>query len=212
MNIRLAGEELELHPQRGVYWRARKVLMVADLHLGKVNHFRRHGFPVPQKANDHNLESLVELMQQTRPERMICLGDLFHSHYNSEWEMFGELIRYFPSIRFELVIGNHDIMSDLQYMRKGIQVYKELKLGPFVLTHHPKTETDKLAYNLAGHVHPGVTLSGKGRQSMTLPCFYFGEQQGFLPAFGKFTGIARIRPKKDDQVYVIAENKIITLT
>jgi hypothetical protein len=43
---------------------------------------------------------------------------------------------------------------------------------------------------------------------MTLPCFYFGKDQGILPAFGSFTGMALIAPQKDDRIFVIAENKI----
>ena len=40
--------------------------------------------------------------------------------------------------------------------------------------------------------------------SMRLPCFWFGEKYGVLPAFGDFTGTHRIKPKKGDQVYVCA--------
>jgi metallophosphoesterase superfamily enzyme len=141
---------------------------------------------------------------------------LFHSHYNPEWESFGELIKHFRSTSFELVIGNHDIMSDQQYSRKGIVVHQQLRVGPFLLTHHPleesrRTETEGSPgyYNLAGHLHPGVTLRGGGRQSVTLPCFYFGRHSGLLPAFGAFTGLARIKPRKEDKVYVIADEKII---
>ncbi|HNU41619.1 MAG TPA: phosphoesterase, partial [Cyclobacteriaceae bacterium] len=64
-------------------------------------------------------------------------------------------------------------------------------------------------YNLSGHIHPAVRLKGTGRQSVMLPCFYFGKQQGILPAFGSFTGMARIVPKKEDRIFVIAENKVI---
>jgi metallophosphoesterase superfamily enzyme len=64
-------------------------------------------------------------------------------------------------------------------------------------------------YNFAGHIHPGVSLRGKGRQALTLPCFYFGTNQAYLPAFGKFTGLARITPCKDDRVYVVAEDKVM---
>ena len=64
-------------------------------------------------------------------------------------------------------------------------------------------------YNLAGHIHPGVRMIGGGRQIITLPCFYFGEKQGLLPAFGIFTGLKRITPEKNDKVFVIAENRIV---
>jgi DNA ligase-associated metallophosphoesterase len=209
MTIDVAGEDLTLTPQRVVYWRTQRVLLLADLHLGKISHFRRSGIPVPVKANEENLASLVDLINSLKPERLICLGDLFHSYYNASWEEFGELVRHFTGVTFELVLGNHDIMSSLQYERKGIKVHDRLKMGPFLFTHHPEEDVAEGDYNLAGHVHPGVQLIGQGRQAMTLPCFYFGKQQGLLPAFGAFTGIARIRPQKTDRVYVIAEDKVM---
>ena len=153
--------------------------------------------------------SFASLIQQVKPERVVCLGDLFHSYYNPEWEVFGEVIKHFGHISFELVMGNHDVMSDLQYERKGIRVYDELMLGNFILTHHPMEDVAPGYYNLAGHIHPGVCLYGRGKQSVTLPCFYFGRQQALLPAFGVFTGLAKIKPMKEDKVFVILEDKIL---
>lgn len=207
--IHIQNERMQLLSQRALYWEAQKMLLLADLHLGKVNHFRKAGLPVPVKANEKNVELLLESIQLTKPERVIFLGDLFHSHYNEEWEVFGQLLKNFPAISFELVVGNHDILSDHQYQKLGIILHQELQVGPFLLTHHPLENYSGEMYNLAGHVHPGARLIGKGRQSITLPCFYFGKQQGILPAFGVFTGLARILPKKDDHVFIIAENKIL---
>jgi uncharacterized protein len=209
MTIDLCGEVLELLPQKAIYWKRERALLMADLHLGKVNHFRKSGIPVPSKANEKNLELIVELIESTHPARVIFLGDLFHSHYNPEWEVFGELVKHFQSISFELVLGNHDMLSKVQYARKGITLCNELRLHPFIFTHHPLEDMDESLYNLAGHIHPGATLHGKARQSVTLPCFYFGKQQGILPAFGMFTGLARIKPKVDDGVYIIAENTVL---
>lgn len=211
MVIDLLDERFELLPQKGLYWTTRRILLLADLHIGKINHFRKSGIPVPHKANERNLELLVELVSVTKPARVLCLGDLFHSHYNPEWEVFGELVRHFSSVAFELVMGNHDIMSERQYERKGIRVYDELEIGGFLLTHHPVEEVSPSCYNIAGHVHPGVQLIGKGRQSVTLPCFYFGKRRALLPAFGMFTGLARIYPEKDDRVFVVSEDKILVV-
>lgn len=209
--VELAGETFELFPQCGMLWPTQDALLLADLHLGKVNHFRKSGIPVPSKANDKNIEQLVDLIQLANPKRVIFLGDLFHSHYNSEWEVFGEVVRHFVGVDFELVMGNHDIMSAVQYERKGIRVYDRLILNSFLLTHHPQEELDDEYYNLAGHVHPGVRLVGKGRQSLTLPCFHFGKRQGFLPAFGMFTGIARVRPEKEDRIFAIVNKEIVAV-
>lgn len=215
-NIRMleasvAGQRFVLYPQRAAYWREEHALLVADLHLGKVSHFRRSGIPVPSRLNRDNLDCLVELISISRAQRVICLGDLFHSHYNGEWEEFGEVVSHFPEIKFELVLGNHDIMSRVQYERKSLAVHDKLKIGPFLLTHHPREAHSGDTYNLAGHVHPAVRLNGKGRQAMTLPCFYFGNRQGFLPAFGAFTGISRIKPEKDGRVFVIVADKVVSV-
>ncbi|HYC84990.1 MAG TPA: ligase-associated DNA damage response endonuclease PdeM [Chryseosolibacter sp.] len=212
MNVDILGETIELFPQKAVYWNRYGILLLADLHLGKISHFRRSGIAVPQRANDRNIEMLVDLIHLTRPTRVICLGDLFHSHYNPEWEVFGELVKHFRPITFELVIGNHDIMSDHQYFRKGIVLHNSLTIGNFLFTHHPLESIPAGLYNVSGHIHPGVVLRGQGRQSVTLPCFYFGERQAYIPAFGLFTGLAKIRPRRDDRVFVVAEDKIMMVT
>jgi len=212
MNIEIKGQRLTMLPEKALWLDTQKILLLADLHFGKINHFRRSGIPVPSKANDRNSEFLVDVINRKKPERVIFLGDLFHSHYNEEWEVLGQVIQHFSSCKFELVKGNHDIMSKLQYERHKMQVHEEgLNIGPFFLTHEPLENLENDLYNLAGHIHPGVRLSGRGRQSITLPCFYFGERQGIMPAFGSFTGLAMISPKKNDRIFVIAKGKILNV-
>jgi DNA ligase-associated metallophosphoesterase len=210
MEVDLLGEKVTLMPDKALWFKSRKLLLIADLHFGKINHFRKSGIPVPAKANDKNSELLINLLNQTKPDRVIFLGDLFHSHYNEEWEVVGQIRRHFSACSFELVVGNHDILSAVQYERHDMILYPhELRIGNFVLTHEPLAMVHEGDYNLSGHLHPGVQLRGTGRQSITLPCFYFGKQTGLLPAFGSFTGLARINPKKEERIFVIAENKII---
>ncbi|MCB0487461.1 MAG: ligase-associated DNA damage response endonuclease PdeM [Cyclobacteriaceae bacterium] len=207
--VELEGLKLVLLPEKAIFIPGEKSLLLADLHLGKINHFRRAGIPLPSKANDENLERLIDLINKTNADRVIFLGDLFHSHYNSEWESLGQVLRHFPGCEFHLVLGNHDIMSQLQYERYRIKICDELHLGPLLLTHELMDNSQK--YNLAGHVHPGVRLTGRGKQSMMLPCFYFGERKGLMPAFGSFTGLARVAIKKEDRVFAIADGKVLNL-
>ncbi len=209
METDIFGEHAYLHWQRAIWLPDRKTLLAADLHFGKINHFRRSGIPVPASANDRNTETLIDLLNETRAERVIFLGDLFHSHYNEEWSVVGQVLRHFSACSFELVRGNHDIMSQVQYQRHKITVHEgPLRVGNLQLTHHPGGSVPDSAYNLAGHLHPGVRMFGKGRQSIMLPCFYFGENEGILPAFGSFTGMAPVRPKKADRIFVIADNRV----
>jgi uncharacterized protein len=212
MHFSLKNFSFQLLSQKAIYWPSEKILLIADLHLGKVNHYRKAGYPVPIKANDENTTILIDLLNHYKPDRMIFLGDLFHSHYNEEWEVLGQVIRHFGGTSFELVMGNHDIMSTLQYDRHGVKIHAEvLQIGNLVLTHEPMEVVAGDVYNLAGHIHPGARLFGKGRQALLLPCFYFGKNQGILPAFGSFTGLYPVRVAKGDHVYVIAEGEVIAI-
>ncbi len=211
MNLEVLHRGIQLIEEKALFLQEEKILIVADLHFGKVNHFRRAGLPVPPAANIKNSESLIDLINKTSPARIIFLGDLFHSHYNEEWEVVGQVIANFPACSFALVRGNHDIMSHQQYTRKGIEVIDQEQVGPWLLTHEPMeySEIPKDKVNVAGHLHPGARLQGKGRQSIILPCFWLMEQQIILPAFGSFTGLAAIHSGENDRVYVILENKIV---
>ena len=207
----IRGCNLILLHQKAVFFENHGILLLADLHLGKVNHFRRSGIAVPAAVNTKNLELLIELIQKLNPKRVVFLGDLFHSHYNDEWEALAQVVHHFRSIKFELVMGNHDIMSSLQYERCRLHVFDQLVVDGFLLTHEPLDEVPEGNYNIHGHIHPGVRLKGKGRQAITLPCFYFGEKNAILPAFGSFTGYVRIPVKKRDHVFVIADQKVIEM-
>ncbi len=210
MKVTIFGEEFELLSQKALFWPTQKIVLLADIHLGKINHFRKAGIPVPVKANERNWEVLIDIVQKTKAKRIICVGDLFHSHYNYDWEIVKQFTQAFPQVSFELVTGNHDILADHLYAHSGVKVHGErLRIEKFVLSHFPAAEPDPGCYTLSGHLHPGIRLFGKGKQSMMLPCFYFGEHQGYLPAFGMFTGLSRIQPKKADQVFVVAEGSII---
>jgi len=210
VDIHIKEVPLNLLSSKAIFLPQQQALLIADLHLGKINHFRRSGIAVPNQPNEDNLERLIALIQESKPARVIFMGDLFHSHYNQEWEVFGQTLKNFPEISFELVMGNHDIMSEYQYVKHELTIHKEpISIEKLLLSHEPLEQIPEGMYNLAGHIHPGVVLRGKGRQGLKLPCFWFGEKQGLLPAFGAFTGLARQKPKKGDRVFVVVEGQVI---
>ena len=67
------------------------------------------------------------------------------------------------------------------------------------------------AYIFCGHIHPGVHLSGRGRQSITIPCFAFGAKQAILPSFGRFTGRVAISQQKTDRIFGVLQDKVIAI-
>ncbi|MEL6252803.1 MAG: ligase-associated DNA damage response endonuclease PdeM [Bacteroidota bacterium] len=212
LQFSLNRQTFHLHPHRAIYWEEKKTLLVADLHLGKARHFRRAGLAVPIAVSEKNIEILQSLISEFQTERLLILGDLFHSSRNHAWDQFKDWLAGHPKMKAVLIPGNHDFHQKEAYETMGLIVEEEPYVeGEFVFSHIPIKEPMEEKYNLAGHIHPAVRLSGDGRQSMSLPCFYFGEWQGLLPAFGKFTGNGYIEVCQGDRVFVIAEDEVLEI-
>ncbi len=204
--IAIENQTFLLHPLGGIFWEEKSLLLISDVHLGKVAHFRKFGAAVPRKALHKNYLLLDEITEHFNPFQICFLGDLFHSSLNKEWELFENWVAKVPS-EIILVSGNHDIISPLKFERIGVPIFQELVMDNFLLTHHPE-EREGL-FTFCGHIHPAVRLRGFGRQRLRLPCFFKTNSQLILPAFGEFTGTHVLQPKKEDEVFVIVENEIV---
>ena len=210
--VQLLDEDLLLLPQRAIFWLKHKALIIADVHLGKTGHFRKAGIAIPRDLEQNDLATLSDLVAEFKPERIIFLGDLFHSDINADWDWFTMWRQQFPHIVIDLIKGNHDIIADSHYTELNVILHKQLIIGPFLMLHHPLNEAELQLVNqyvFCGHIHPGINLTGKGRQSLTLPCFAFGERQAILPSFGKFTGKVALRTAKTDKIYAVLKDKVI---
>ncbi|MEM6769281.1 MAG: ligase-associated DNA damage response endonuclease PdeM [Bacteroidota bacterium] len=210
MKITLHNQTLHLHPAKAIFWEERSTLLLADLHLGKGEHFSRNGMPVPRGVQDDNFTRLQELLDHFEPERVLFLGDLFHSQLNNTVETFALFLSTHPEVSFELVLGNHDILPQALYDNSQMVIHRPpLREPPFIFTHYPYEKGDAELYNLYGHLHPGVLLQGAGKETFRLPCFQFERDRAVLPAFGAFTGLAIVKPARNDRVFVIVEGEVI---
>jgi len=166
MIFTLFNEELKLLPQKAIYWPREKALLIADAHFGKVGHFRKAGVPVPNQLVHNDIDILTQLLKELQPQKMIFLGDLFHSNVNYDWEIFGNRRNSFQNIEFHLVKGNHDRMETAFLKNFDIQLHDPvLKIGPFVFSHIPFKNPDEIPpqnYPPAGLIHPGLNLTEKG--------------------------------------------------
>jgi DNA ligase-associated metallophosphoesterase len=212
--FQLLNQDLLLLPQKAIYWQQEKALIAADVHLGKVGHFRKSGIAVPRDMEQDDLACLSDLIFEYRPEKILFLGDLFHSDMNADWEWFALWRKQFPKLQIMLIRGNHDIIHDDHYLDLNISLHHQLTVGPFLMLHHPLTETalqQTDGYVFCGHIHPGVNLVGRGRQSVTLPCFAFSDRQCILPSFGKFTGRVAIRSLEKDRIFAVLKDKVMAI-
>lgn len=205
------GMELTLLPEKAVWIDSLRILLLADIHLGKASHFRKSGIPIPEQVHDLDYHRLGELIQDYSPKDVYFLGDLFHSSWNEQWEDLGAFLPQFSESTFHLVLGNHDILPAQKYQDTNLQVYRNaLVLETFLLSHEPTTPPPGLL-NICGHIHPGILLKGKAKQSVRIPCFHYSEDILVLPSFGNFTGLFLINGKKTDYVWGVAEERVIPI-
>lgn len=205
-SITLHDQIFKMHFSGALFWEKHSILLISDVHLGKVSHFRKYGAAVPQQAVQQNFDALTAVVDHFKPKSILFLGDLFHSALNIEWSLFEQWVQT-TSQEIILVSGNHDIISPLKYEALNIKVIPELTLDSFLLTHHPE-ERDGF-FNFSGHIHPAIKLSGLGRQSVRLPCFYKTEHQMIVPAFGEFTGTYTLEPCEDCEVYALLGDAVL---
>ncbi len=204
--------EIQLLPEKALFLPQFNSLLIADPHFGKAAHFRKAGFPISEKVHLGDLLTIQKMIATYLPEQVLFLGDLFHSDLNNSWNDLEDFLSYLPDINFHLIKGNHDILPKAIYRSDLWQIHQEkLQLGNLILSHEPLKNIPDDQFNICGHIHPGVSLVGKGRQRLKLPCFYISKQLMVLPAFGRFTGLALMQCQKNDSIYAIADKKVIPI-
>jgi uncharacterized protein len=210
-----SGEHLVMSGERALFWESQSTLIIADLHVGKTGHFRKEGIGVPAAVYKDDLHRLLSQVLFFKAERLIIVGDLSHSVANRELDLFRKWRKDFSSLEVHLTKGNHDILDNRWYEEADIMVHNTpLPLHPFLFAHDIEQAADQQLpdhYLFAGHIHPSVTIRGRGKQSMRMPCFYFTRTHCILPAFSRFTGTYQVRPSSGEEVFGIIENEVLPL-
>lgn len=208
----LEGEQLLLTSSRTIFWESENALILSDLHLGKTGHFRKSGIAIPQNLFREDMQRLLAEIQYFKATKLIIVGDLFHSDFNKEHNLFLRWRNDVPGVDVHLVKGNHDILKKEWYGDAGITVHMEsLCIGKFLFTHDFDQCGEHDSYCISGHIHPGISVHGRGKQSLRFPCFYFAEKYAVLPAFGRFTGTHSVKPASGDAVFALVEDAIVQL-
>jgi len=210
------GNTFWISPERGLYWEEENTLIIADIHLGKSGHFRKAGIAIPQSIYKADLQRLMALLYLYKADKLIIVGDFTHSTENKELGLFLRWRKDFSLLQIDLVKGNHDILEEQWYKEADIQLHEwELVINGFGFRHEDKRikrkENPEVKYSFTGHVHPGITIKGQGRQSLKFPCFYFAKQYCVLPAFSRFTGSFNVEPQRGEVVYAITGNELLRM-
>ncbi|HEX3998219.1 MAG TPA: ligase-associated DNA damage response endonuclease PdeM [Pirellulales bacterium] len=204
------GEPLLLLPEKAIYRPRLRTLFVADTHFGKAATFRQSGIPIPQGTTTTGLARLSAVVERTKAERLVILGDFFHAAAGrapATLAAIGEWFRSNRQLTVVLVRGNHDRHAGDPPNDWRLDCRDQLVEPPFVYLHEPAEHPAGFA--LAGHIHPGIALFEGFGPPVRSACFWFSKHWAVLPAFGSFTGSVRIDPAADDRVFAVGENRVI---
>lgn len=217
IQIGLAGEPAVLDPRRALMLTARQTLVIADPHIGKDSTFRRAGIPVPAGVAAADFARLTDLLNDYAPARLVILGDFLHARpgdKDTTIDLLAEWRDRHRDIQVLIVRGNHDWHAGPPPQALNLtSVDEPHRDGPFAYRHFPIDAEQSSAdgYVLAGHLHPGVTVELGCQSARRVPCFHITDSQAILPAFGAFTGTARITQSAGGSVYAVGRDRVIAL-
>ncbi|MBT8417639.1 MAG: ligase-associated DNA damage response endonuclease PdeM [Silicimonas sp.] len=181
VSVPFVGTDLTALPSGALYWKARGVLVVSDLHLGKSERIaRRGGTLLPPYETHETLDRLSRDIAATAARTLICLGDSFDdlaagealddTHRNT-------ISRLQAGRRWLWIEGNHDPGP----LDLGGTHLAEVSLGPLTFRHIARKEAGP--GEISGHYHPKARVRAARR-----PCFMVDARRMILPAYGCYTG------------------------
>ncbi|MEQ9694681.1 ligase-associated DNA damage response endonuclease PdeM [Shimia sp. SDUM112013] len=184
VEITLAGAQLRALGSGALWWQAREILCVSDLHLGKSERLaRRGGPPLPPYETRDTLIRLEHDLQLTGASTVICLGDSFDDREAAEALPEAErlwIARLQAGRRWVWIEGNHDPGPiDL-----GGSHLATLPLPPLTFRHIAQPGQSG---EISGHYHPKVRVQTRLR-TLTRPAFLFDSDRIIMPAYGTYTG------------------------
>ncbi|MCQ8239806.1 ligase-associated DNA damage response endonuclease PdeM [Rhizosaccharibacter radicis] len=193
--LHLAGERLMLDPSGILWWPARRLLAVADLHLEKGSAAARRGSLLPPWDSRITLDRLLDQVRRWRPEIVVALGDSFHDRLGAARLPGPEadrLRRLGSETRLVWVQGNHDPEPP-----EGLpgEHGTRFEMGPLLFRHEASPAEPNRGIRrqpsgpieICGHHHPKARVATRAG-SISRPCFVADNRRMILPAFGAYTG------------------------
>jgi uncharacterized protein len=189
-DIRVGDHAMLAFGERGLFWPKHRRLLIADLHLGKGDEFRRAGIALPSGGTALDLDRLSQLIEDSGARELWVLGDFLHGSADSpQWRAAWTTWRGAnAALRIGVLAGNHDralATAGLDIDLLGTAVDEE----GLAFRHQPVRLAQR--HVVCGHLHPVVALPGlRGRW----PIFWQREAMTILPAFSRFSGGLLVEP------------------
>jgi DNA ligase-associated metallophosphoesterase len=179
------GTPMHLCASGALWWPERRLLCVADLHLGRSERLaRRGGGLLPPYETAETIDRLAAEIDRRAPAIVVCLGDSFDDGACEAGLGPADrdrLLALMAGRDWVWIAGNHDPGP----VALGGRHLAELRLGSLIFRHAP--EPDAPEGEVAGHLHPRFARCLRGHV-VRRPCFLHDGRRLVLPAFGAYTG------------------------
>ena len=201
------GQTLVFLPDKALWVEQQRLLLIADVHLGKADHLQAHGIAIPSDGERANLQRIEQLSQHWQPAELIVLGDLVHHPKAISSELEQRVVALLDSLNCPItwVEGNHD-----RHSRLGtLQGQPSQSRQGLWLSHEPEKPPEG-QLNICGHLHP-VSILRQASDQMRLPCFSLVRSipRLVLPAFGCLTG--GFPADRSSEQWVVADETVLPL-
>ena len=188
-----------------------RILIVADLHFGIEADLAAHGLHFKSRS-ERRLERLHRVIDSTKPDELVLLGDVKHSIPSLTWQEYHEMPKILDSLRTRLPLhvfpGNHDIGIE-RFLREGeIRSKDGMVLDGVGYLHGHMIPSHELAGHLVviGHHHPLLSLRDEVGCALQSPAYLragidtgdSGKEQSvksilpsrvlFMPSFNEIAG------------------------
>lgn len=177
------GQHFAFAGPRALYWKERRALLVADLHLEKASWFAARGQMLPPYDSRETLARLTALADERQPAEIWALGDSFHDDAGPgrlDADTIQQIEHLGRGRQIIWIAGNHDGGAAVPGDR-----IDEVIIDGIILRHEARA--GEIRPELSGHYHPKARVRSGGRQ-MFRPCAAYGNNRLILPAFGSLTG------------------------
>lgn len=209
-----------------------RILVVADLHIGLEWELREAGFILPSQT-EKTIDSLVSILKDTEPEKLVILGDIKHNipkTSKQEWSEIPDLIRAVQEFvdEVEILPGNHDggirrmVTDDVH-----IGIPKGTTIGEVGLFHGhawPSEKVMKSRVAITAHNHPVVVFVDKLGMRTSKRCWMrtnfrrkserYPKMPGeliMMPAYNEFCGGTPVNDPKSNFLGPLLSNKFLVL-
>lgn len=141
----------------------KKILVIADLHLGLEYELYKSGIIIPSQAEKFQ-KIMDKLVQMSKAKTLVILGDIKHKVPGislREEKEIPKLLEYLLSkVRVICCKGNHDDFIE-EIIPKEVKIYSSrgFKLGKYGFFHGHAWPSKKLMqcdYLFFGHIHPTI--------------------------------------------------------